>query len=234
MKNSILVVATVLGLFTTLAGAQQNRGQIKRIPPPGVAVPQADRAELQAGVEQLGKEIADLRQSLAKQPALLELLPDVQIFHNAVRYALTYDEFFRADEIGKARVLLKEGEERAAALKDGKAPWTKVAGLVVRGYVSKIDGSVQPYGLVVPATFAEDPSRPRRLDIWYHGRGETLSEISFLSDREKSRGEFAPDDTIVLHPYGRFCNANRFAGEVDTFEALDNVKKHYRVDENRI
>ena len=32
----------------------------------------------------------------------------------------------------------------------GKAPWTTATGLVVRGYRSKIDGSVQPYGLVVP------------------------------------------------------------------------------------
>ena len=41
--------------------------------------------------------------------------------------------------------------ERASQLRDGKAPWTTATGLVVRGYVSKIDGSVQPYGLVVPA-----------------------------------------------------------------------------------
>jgi hypothetical protein len=106
--------------------------------------------------------------------------------------------------------------------------------LVVRGYLSKIDGSVQPYGLVVPPSFVNDPSRPRRLDIWYHGRGETLSEVNFLSDRQRNPGEFVPPDTIVLHPYGRYCNANRFAGEVDTFEALDSVKKHYAIDADRI
>src|SRR5205814_3225391 len=104
----------------------------------------------------------------------------------------------------------------------------------VRGYVSKIDGSVQSYGMVVPASFAADPARKRRLDLWYHGRGETLSEISFLADRERNPGEFTPPDTFVLHPYGRYCNANRFAGEVDTFEALENAKKHYAIDENRI
>jgi predicted peptidase len=235
MKNSILSSVCLIGFLSCgVASAQQNRVAIRRIPPAGVAVADTDRTELQAGVEQLGKDIADLRQTLARQPALLDLLPDVQIFHNAVRYALAYDEFFKADEAGKARGLLKEGMERAAALRAGKVTWTKASGLIVRGYVSKIDGSVQPYGLVIPATYTDDPSRPRRLDIWYHGRGETLSEINFLSDREKSRGEFTPNDTIVLHPYGRFCNANRFAGEVDTFEALDNVKKHYAVDENRI
>src|SRR6185436_570289 len=33
---------------------------------------------------------------------------------------------------------------------------------------------------------------------------------------------------------GRFCNANRFAGEVDLFETLDHVKKNYRIDEDRL
>jgi len=93
---------------------------------------------------------------------------------------------------------------------------------------------VQPYGLVVPASVAGDAERPRRLDIWYHGRGETLSEVNFLTDRQRNAGEFTPPDTIVLHPYGRYCNANRFAGEVDTFEALENVKKHYAIDSGRI
>src|SRR5262249_12795366 len=55
-----------------------------------------------------------------------------------------------------------------------------------------------------------------------------------LRDRQRSAGEFTPPDTFVLHPYGRYCNANRFAGEVDTFEALEHVRQHYPIDENRI
>ena len=47
-------------------------------------------------------------------------------------------------------------------------------------------------------------------------------------------GQFTPRDTIVLHLYGRYCNASTFAGEVDFFEALDDVKKHYSVDDNRV
>ena len=38
----------------------------------------------------------------------------------------------------------------------------------------------------------------------------------------------------MLHPYGRYCNANKFAGEIDLFEALDHVRKHYPIDENRL
>ena len=73
-----------------------------------------------------------------------------------------------------------------------------------------------------------------RLDVWFHGRQENLSEVNFLFERERNRGEFTPRDTIVLHLYGRYCNANKLAGEVDLFEALDAVRKQYAIDENRI
>ena len=70
--------------------------RVRPIPPKGIALSDADRSALQAGVEELGKEIDALRDALKRKPDLLRLLPDVQIYHNAVRYALTYDEFFTA------------------------------------------------------------------------------------------------------------------------------------------
>ena len=73
-----------------------------------------------------------------------------------------------------------------------------------------------------------------RLDAWFHGRGETLSEVNFIYDREHNPGEFTPPDAFVLHLYGRYCNASKFAGETDFFEALADVKKHYRIDDRRI
>ena len=61
-----------------------------------------------------------------------------------------------------------------------------------------------------------------------------MTEINFLNDHLKNPGQFTPANTFVLHPYGRFCNANKFAGEVDTFEALAHIRKNYPIDENRI
>ena len=103
-----------------------------------------------------------------------------------------------------------------------------------RAYVSKIDGSIQPYGLVVPKSYRADSPHRFRLDVWCHGRGETLSEVNFLRQRMTTPGEFTPENALVLHLYGRYCNANRFAGEVDLFEALDDVRKHYPIDEDRL
>ncbi|HZS05599.1 MAG TPA: prolyl oligopeptidase family serine peptidase [Blastocatellia bacterium] len=231
---------TGLFLFLTLvavgAGAwQQNQpAAVKPIPPPGIEVSAADRAELEAGIAALGKEIEALRVTLKDRPALLDLLPDVQIYHNAARYALAYNEFFKPEEIAVAKAQLRQGMERARALREGKAPWTEETGLVARGYVSEIDGSVQPYGLVVPASYQSNSPSRHRLDVWFHGRGETLSEVSFINDRQKNPGQFTPPDAFVLHPYGRYCNANKFAGEVDLFEALAHARRHYPIDENRI
>jgi len=202
--------------------------QGKQIPPPGVQIPPADRAELEAGVKHLGAEIDALKSKHA------DLLPDVQIYHKAVDWALRYDEFFNVKEVGAAKELLKTGLDRAKQLAEGKPAWTTATGLIPRGYVSKIDGSVQPYGLVVPASYKPGGDHRHRLDFWLHGRGETLSELSFINGRQKSVGEFAPADTIVLHLYGRFCNASKFAGEVDLFEALESVKQRYPIDENRL
>jgi hypothetical protein len=70
--------------------------------------------------------------------------------------------------------------------------------------------------------------------VWLHGRGEKLSELNFIDGRQKSPGEFAPANTFVLHPYGRYCNANKFAGEIDLLEAMEHVRKHYPIDENRL
>ena len=135
----------------------------------------------------------------------------------------------------RRKAFLKQGHERARRLRDGKAPWTTATGLVVRGYVSKIDGSVQPYGLVVPASYKPDSPHKHRLDLWCHGRGENLTELNFIDGCQKvDRPSSRRPDAFVLHLYGRYCYANKFAGEIDAFEALDNVKKHYPIDENRI
>src|SRR5262249_20919882 len=89
-------------------------------------------------------------------------------------------------------------------------------------------------GLVVPASYQPGSPHQHRLDVWLHGRGETLSELNFLDQRQRSAGEFTPPHAFVLHPYGRYCNANKFAGEIDLFEALAHARAHYPIDENRL
>jgi dienelactone hydrolase len=50
----------------------------------------------------------------------------------------------------------------------------------------------------------------------------------------RSPGQFTPRGAFVLHPFGRFSNAFKLAGEVDVLEALEHAQRHYRIDEDRI
>ena len=207
---------------------------VRRLPQPGIPVPTVDRTELENGLKQFSALVDQDIQYLRLHPTMQDFLADVMVYHNAVRYALQYDEFFNVREIGSAKEALKVGMARATDLAEGRTPWEKQTGPIVRGYLSKIDGSYQPYGIVVPESYINVGPTKFRLDFWYHGRGETLSELNFVTDRGRNRGEFTPPNTLVLHPYGRYNCANKFAGEVDTFEALAHAKRHYLIDPNRV
>ncbi|MGL5097736.1 MAG: prolyl oligopeptidase family serine peptidase, partial [Planctomycetia bacterium] len=198
------------------------------------AVPPDVKASLEAKLKTLADAVAALDGLKSKKPNHDLLVPDVEIYAKAVHYALAYGEFFDKKEFTTAELLLDEGLKRAKSLAAGDAPWTRAVGLVVRGYRSKIDGSVQPYGLIVPKTFSPNAGIQHRLDFWCHGRGETLSELNFIHQRSTSPGEFKPAGAFVLHPYGRYCNANKFAGEIDMLESLEHAKNFYPIDDDRV
>jgi hypothetical protein len=235
MRIRTITLALLMAAAAAADGERDNQADnVRPIPPPGVAVPDADKSELNAGLAELGKEIDALRGELKGKAALLALLPDVQIYHNAVRYALQYNEIFSAKEIPVAKRHLKTGLDRAKQLREGAPAWNTATGPIARGYVSKIDGSVQPYGVFVPPTFQPNSDHKHRVDTWFHGRGETLSELNFVESASKGAGPFTPADSLVVQLYGRYCCANKLAGEIDLFETLDDVRKRYKVDENRI
>jgi hypothetical protein len=225
MRYFPLFLLTVAYAFAD--GANDNKiDEVRPIPPAGVPVPNEVREKLESSLAGLKARL----QPIQADP----LLPDVEIFHKAVDWSLRYGEFFDTKEFKVAERLLAEGNKRAALLAKGEHPWTTATGFVVRGYRSKIDGSAQPYGLIVPESVKTAPDRKRRLDFWFHGRGETVTELNFIQQRMTTSGQFVPEETLVLHPFGRYCNANKLAGEVDLFEALEHAKSQYAVDEDRL
>lgn len=235
MKRSLSLLTACSLLTICMAnadGPQDNIAKnVRPIPPPGVEVPAPDKEALNKGLGELKQLIEEVKKAQAKNPKLADLLPDVEIYHKSVDWALRYNMIYKPAEIKTAYEALTEGKARAESLKKGEAPWTAKKGLVVRAYRSKIDGSVQPYGLVIPDSYAGGATR---LDLWCHGRGETLSELGFVDQRTKQVGQIQPANGIVLHLYGRYCCANKFAGEVDAFEALDHARKFYHIDDDRI
>lgn len=229
---------SLLLTFTACAHADGERDnlpdKVRPIPPPGIVVPDDKKARLETGLAELKRALDALRQ---KDAHARDLLPDVEIFYRAVHDGLVYKEFLDPKEIDQAFNLLEIGKRRAADLAEGKAPWTTQNGLVVRGFVSRLDGSVQPYGLQIPESYSFTGATRHRLDFWFHGRSEVLTEGNFLTLRMNRRDQievYAPRDTIVLYPYARYCNANKFAGEVDSLEALAETQRRYRIDPERI
>ena len=233
-----LHIPLLAGLLLTTASAygdgegDNNPVKVRQVPRVGVEISEEDRNRLNTGLEELAGLVEQLKNS--KSDLALALLPDIEIYHRAVKDNLEHREFFSGKDIVKAFTALASGKKRAQELLSGRAPWLSQTGLVVRGYRSELDGSAQPYGLVIPKNYQGDGEKAVRLDIWFHGRGETLSETNFIDKQAKVVGYYAPKDTIVLHPYGRYSNAFKFAGEIDVLEAMEHVKSQYRIDNDLI
>ena len=201
------------------------------IPPPGLEIPQAEKDVLRQAVNRLGQHIAAAKQH-AQAARIAPLLADVEVYLKAVLYALELDEFYRPTDVQAAGELLARAEQRLDQLQNGNAAWAAASGLVVRGYRSKIDDSVQPYGLVIPPEL--DRTKPCPLYVWLHGRGDKQTDLGFVLDRQQNPGTIQPTDGIVLHPFGRYCNAFKYAGEADVLEAIEAVQKNYSIDPDRI
>ena len=74
--------------------------------------------------------------------------PDVLVFLDAVNKALVFGNFYKKSDVAKAIghwIRLPHDWIRFRL-----HPWTMDKGFVVRGYRSRIDGSVQGYGLEIP------------------------------------------------------------------------------------
>lgn len=238
MRIHALLITLLLASSLLADGPADNvPDKVRPIPPEGVQVPTEKKQALLETAAAIDKQLTAVTKTQPIDRA------QVSVLTRAVRMTVEDGMFYTDKEVDQAAGLLKIAEARLALLSAGKkateligvpmAPSDKTQ-LVVGGYISKLDGSVQPYGLVLPAFTEFIPGRPVRLDVWLHGRGEKTSEATFLQQRLNSVGELAPPNTIVLHPYGRYCNAFKFAGEVDVLEAIEHVKQIFPIDENRI
>tara|TARA_R110002073_G_scaffold65408_34_gene163523 strand:- start:61 stop:2118 length:2058 start_codon:yes stop_codon:yes gene_type:complete len=234
MRNLSACLVLLLLISSALADGPGDNvaDNVRAVPPVGIELSDVVRDELDGGLAELNKKIEQLRES--NDLKVQSLLPDVEIFSRAIRDAIAHRELFHKNDIGKARQVLAEGHARADALTNRNAPWTTQTGLVVRGFKSQIDDTVQPYGVVVPESYAFAGASEYRTDVWLHGRGERSTESLFIHERMNRVGQISPANTLVVHPYGRYSNAFKFAGEIDVLEALDHAKSQYRVDENRI
>ena len=213
-------------LATSSSGAQSPK-PVAKLP-----ISADDRAKIHAGMELLQKTLTPLAErTFGPDVTPSDALADAAIALKAARWMMRHEEFYFKDSTAKTLKILELGIERGQRLTDGKHPWTSRKGGVSRGFTSKIDGSIQPYAVYVPASY--DGVTAIRLDVILHGRDVTLTEVKFLMAHE---GQPYPkgETGLLLHVFGRGNNGYRWAGETDVFEAIDAVKRNYRVDDRRI
>lgn len=201
---------------------------------PPVPVPASLSAADQQVIEAVQGQLTDKLAAL--KPSKPDLLADAGVFHKGVTWALRYDKTFAANDVALLKKAQDRARQRVETLAANNTPWTTKKGKVVRGYVSAVDGSTQPYGVIIPQGY--DGTKPMRLDVVLHGSSKPvgMSELKFISrfdegDTDKPGPEA---DFIELHPLGRVENCYRWAGETDVFEAIDAVCRNYRVDRDRI
>ena len=186
--------------------------------------------EPQEAVRQLEARLSQLKS------ANTDLIADTEILHKGAVWALRYDQSLTTKDVELLNKALARGLQRAESIAANKSPWTKKTGSVLRGFVSAVDGSTQPYGVIIPQSY--DGTRPMRLDVVLHGSSKPvgMSELRFGArfDQGDENGTPAPDVDYIELQLGRVENCYRWAGETDVFEAIQAVCRNYNIDRNRI
>ena len=186
-----------------------------------VKIKPEERARFEKALSELDQEFKQIHTpALARSGGLPPGWADAEIGRKALRWILKYDEFYAPKFVGMTDKAISLTRERLKSLE--KQAQLKPGFGTVLGYISSVDGSVQPYALYLPPD--ADKIKPTALLVVLHGRNQTLNEVSFI---DAHQGKPYPKNELdngmkraVLHVYGRTNNAYRWAGEMDVHEAI--------------
>lgn len=170
-------------------------------------------------------------------PHQTDLTSDASVLLKGVRWALRFESSLNSNDVALIKRALALSHSRLSELGSAMPSWTRRQGTVLRGYRSEVDGSLQPYGVIVPKHY--DGQTPMRLDVVLHGSSKPsgMSELRFAArfNMTDERNTAIPDAPYIeLHPLGRVENCYRWAGETDVFESIAAVCRQYRIDPDRI
>ena len=204
---------------------------------PNTPPPIQPKPEELARIREKTEQIEALAKQLRHKHADAAMLADVEVYAKAGRMLLEFPELFGTQNaIDHAFGVLDQGIERAKQLEAGQPQWNE-GKKQIHAYVSQIDGSLEPYGITLPADY--DRAKPARLYVWLHGRQNNATEAefihNFLRPRPPGNAPVADQGQIQLDCFGRINGAGwHWAGEADVFEAIEAVKKRFKIDERRI
>jgi hypothetical protein len=196
--------------------------------PPAIELSAADRTELEAGLQKLRTAIdaTDMDEYGGD--------PDVEILYKTVLWALRDREFFEPSQIALAKDLVQQAVARAENLMRNQWPWTSQTGVVIRGFRSEVDRSVQPYVVVVPAGFKpKDGAKKWPMQMWVHDLRDAPTELAFIQHCLRLGTKDLPPDTIVCHCFARGLATGRLAADRDWWQLYMDVEHDYSVDSQK-
>lgn len=214
-------------LLVTVIAFAQNFAPPKGQPPDNKTLEQIEqrRKLLETKLDQVAKRL--VKSHGLAHPYTQMVLADIAIYGKAARWIVKHQEWYRPEYPRWTLEVIERGIQRADnILTTGQISWLPESGPVCLGYRSTVDGSWQPYVVILPSDFPKNPTKKRRLDIILHGRDSTLTEVKFIYQHEHTQVD-ATKDYIELHVYGRGNNAYRWAGETDVFEAVANWAERF-------
>jgi predicted esterase len=141
------------------------------------------------------------------------------------------------------RRLLTEAARHARAIASGRDPYRTRRQAFYRAYRSPFDGKLQGYAAYVPSSY--NPRRAYPLVVALHGFKSTTmitlrrvlgSSIRLLSYAEGDRvlPTFREERFLVAAPRGYGHIAYRYIAEDDILRVIEEMKRAYRIDEDRI
>src|SRR5579863_6185932 len=227
--NCGFVLIVVRLLCNNAIAADQPKADLQARLARLAAITQIDnRNELPATLDSIAACLREMRAASLERKEFVKvgLVADVEIFVKGAQWALRYETEGQPTDSKLIQTAVFRFINRLKFLRPESSPvaenqpisLSRKRGRLVRGYVSAVDNSAQPYGLIVPAGY--DPSKPIRLDVVLHGstKPQGASELKFMErfdDGDSDSEKLVDQPFIELHPLGRVENCYRWGGETD-------------------
>ncbi len=149
------------------------------------------------------------------------------------RLSLDSKSFYSSSTTRNAQVEIQEGEALVRLLEQRRPAYGNAAGYQERAYLSEADDSAQPYMIYIPHSYTSS-SHHYPLTVFLHGYDTSLTKVDQwnLSDSVLSMAD--QRGYIVVTPYGRRNTDFVSIGEVDVLKVISEVKRWFRIDEDRV
>lgn len=130
--------------------------------------------------------------------------------------------------------LVERLTEWAVRLEKDPDAWAKQRGWVEWAYLSKVDGTGQPFMMWIPEDYDTSTSWPLSLNL--HGGSEThIGYANKYRNEDGIANGLAVTDAIQLYVLGRGRGSGYYGlAEVDVLEVLDYVLEHWNADPDRV